>query len=157
MRLLSPVSPPEVAQDFDPFHDDVLRTLDRLGAGRLGFDDQNVAVRQHIERARVLQARWPERVDLQAVRDRRLLAFFQPTTDATCIGGKRYCCCAGRSGFAPICVFGSGAVCRCSRRAPSDASGQASKSSAGEIRRRDASMAQLPHGDDRPWSSPASP
>ena len=94
---------------LDPLHDEIFRALDRLGAGRFGFNDENVAIGKRIERARVLKP-GRDRVDLQVVRNAGPFSFFQPTTDATCMGGRRYCCGAGSSGLVPICVLGSDAV-----------------------------------------------
>ena len=40
---------------LDVSHDDFLGTLDRRGLRRLGFDHQNIAVGQHVDRARMLK------------------------------------------------------------------------------------------------------
>ena len=69
MRLLGPVSPPEVAQDFDPLHHEFLRPLDGRSLRRLAFHHQHVAVGQHVKRARVLQP-GGERADFQPLRGR---------------------------------------------------------------------------------------
>jgi hypothetical protein len=55
---------------FNPARDNVLRPADGLDVRRLGFDDQNVAIRQGVDRARVLEA-LRERLDLQSRRDGR--------------------------------------------------------------------------------------
>ena len=58
---------------LDKAHDDFLRPLDRGCLRCLGFHDQNVAVRERVERTRMLQTRrqW---LDLQALRHLRGLA-----------------------------------------------------------------------------------
>ncbi len=65
---------------LDKTHDDFLRPLDRRGLRRLGFHHQHVAVGQHIERARMLQA-GRKGLGLQALRNGRRLVLL-PADDA---------------------------------------------------------------------------
>ena len=78
-----------------------------------------------------------------------LSPFFQPTTDATCMGGSRYCCCAGRSGLAPICVLGSGASSLQPLRS------NVLHNNAEKVSLRWDIKAQLQRGAGTPWSSRA--
>src|SRR5262249_16261645 len=62
---------------FDPVHHHILGTTDRPERRRLRFYYQHVAVRQHVERARVLQgSRY--RFDLQSLCDGWCSAVFPP-------------------------------------------------------------------------------
>ena len=45
-------------------------------------------------------------MDLQSLRDPGVSSLPHPTTFATRIGGIKYCCIAGSTGLAPICIFG---------------------------------------------------
>ncbi len=58
---------------LDESHDELLRPLDRSPFRGLGFHHQHVAVGQHVEETRMLQA-GGEGLDLQALRHRRRLA-----------------------------------------------------------------------------------
>ena len=60
---------------FHHAHDDVFRPPDRLDVRRLGFDNQNIAIGQDVDRARMLEA-LRERLDLQARRGGRRFSLF---------------------------------------------------------------------------------
>jgi hypothetical protein len=78
---------------FHPFHDEVLGPLDGFGAGRLGFDDENVAVRnpfqlvinQHTFRAKSIArfAGSSGRVQLQMTAN-KLVRQVKPTDSVFC-------------------------------------------------------------------------
>jgi hypothetical protein len=88
-----------------PAGDDVLGPVNRRFR-TVALDYQHVSIGKDVERPRMLKA-GSQCMDLQSLRHRR--SFVLSPSDNFCDphGGIKYCCNGGRTGLAPICIFGS--------------------------------------------------